>query len=128
MINGIDSTSTYGFLDDYHKWQQFLRSITIELPILDYLINIRTEYKSMFSADEVYFAQYLGMLLDLVYSAMVSPQLLILAISSHAVLLRCRCEGLEDSGTRGLFCYGFFPNLLIPTHLSGEPVEDFTES
>ena len=126
IIEGTDSIISPEFVDGHHHmWQQFLRSITTDWPPLDYLINMRTKYGSLFTAEDVYFAQYaagLGLL-----SKGVTTVLDHCHVINSPSFADTAVGGLKDSSIRGTFCYGFYPNPPMPTDLSGEAVEGFTQ-
>lgn len=95
-------------------WQQLLRTIASDWSLFDYFVNIRCKYGSLYTAEDVYFANY-------------SSALNLLANGVTCVLDHCHVmnspahsdaavKGLKDAGIRGTFCYGFYEN---PTGVEG---------
>ncbi|KAH3906997.1 hypothetical protein HBI56_113820 [Parastagonospora nodorum] len=125
-IDCRDSIIPLGFVDGHHHmWQQFLLSIATDLSLLDYLINMRTRYGSLSTAEDVYIAQYADGLSLL--SNGITTVLDHCHIFNTPSLADAAIRGLKDSGIRGTFCYGFYPNPPMPEHPSGELFEDFTQ-
>jgi cytosine/adenosine deaminase-related metal-dependent hydrolase len=126
IIDGTDSIITPGFVDGHHHmWQQFLRSIATDWSLLDYLVNMRTKFGSLFTAEDVYFAQYAaGLSLLSNGITTVLDHCHIINTPSHA---DAAVRGLKDSGIRGTFCYGFYPNPPIPAHLGRGRFENFSQ-
>lgn len=126
IIDGTDSIITPGFVDGHHHmWQQFLRSVTNDWSLLDYLINMRTKYRSLFTTDDIYFAQYVAGLSLL--SNRVTTVLDYCHIINAPSFADAAVRGLKDSGIRGTFYYGFYPNPPMLVYISGEPSENFTQ-
>lgn len=100
-------------------WQQLLRTVASDWSLFDYFVNIRCKYGSLYSADDVSFANY-------------SAALNLLANGVTCVLDHCHImkspahsdsavKALKDAGIRGTFCYGFYEN---PAGVEGGFVEE----
>lgn len=100
-------------------WQQLLRTVASDWSLFDYFVNVRCKYGSLYSPEDVYFANY-------------SAALSLLANGVTCVLDHCHImnspahsdaavKGLKDAGIRGTFCYGFYEN---PAGVDGGFVEE----
>jgi len=98
-----------GLIDTHrHVWQTPLRGLGADWTVLDYLAAVRVKLAPLFSAPDVYQANYLGALeaLDLGVTTVVDFSHCINS-PAHA---DAAIDGLEQAGIRALFCYGFADN------------------
>ena len=95
-----------GFVDGHrHIWQGAMRGVCADWSLLDYLRGIRMNAASAFGPDDMYAAQYHGGLeaLDSGVTT-VADYCHNLNTPDHA---HEAIRGLNDSGLRAIWCYGF---------------------
>ncbi|EED12323.1 conserved hypothetical protein [Talaromyces stipitatus ATCC 10500] len=98
-----------GFVDGHHHmWQQIIRGVTTDWTLFDYLVNIRSLYGSVYTAEDVELAYYAAAL-DLLNNGVtcVLEHSHIINSPKHA---DAAIRGLKKAGIRGCFCYGFYEN------------------
>ena len=98
-----------GFVDGHrHVWQTQLRNVCTDFSLWEYVLHIRLVWSTLYTDEDVYLGNYLGALeaLDAGITTIVDH---CHAINSpeHA---DAAVRGLLDSGIRGIFCFGTFPN------------------
>ncbi|KAJ4315953.1 hypothetical protein N0V84_008087 [Fusarium piperis] len=109
IIDGTDSIVIPGFVDGHHHmWQQMLRGVATDWSLLDYMINMRSVYGSLFTPEDVYLSTYVGAL-SLLNNGIttVLDHCHIINSPDHA---DAAVRALKDAGIRGTFCYGFYAN------------------
>lgn len=119
-IDGTDCIVTPGFVDGHHHvWQHLLRGVAVDWTLLDYCIEMRTLYGSLFTPEDVYLAQYAGAL------SLLSNGVTCVLDHCHIVNSPAHADaavkGLKDAGIRGTFCYGLYENPVLP----GQKAEPF---
>lgn len=107
-----------GFVDTHrHTWQTQLRTVAANWTLFDYAVNMRTIYSAFYSENDAYLGNYAGAL-DSINSGITT-------IVDHCHLINSPeyanrlIDGLQDSGIRGVFTYGFFVN---PVYDRNNPV------
>ena len=98
-----------GFVDAHrHTWQTQLRAVAADWTLFDYLVLMRMAYSAFYTEEDAYLGNYVGTLESL--NAGVTT------VVDHCHLINSPkyadrlIDGLIDSGTRAVFCYGFFIN------------------
>lgn len=98
-----------GFVDVHrHTWQTQLRTTAANWSLFDYLVDMRMKYSAFYNEEDAYLGNYLGAL-DSINSGITT-------IVDHCHLCNSPdysdrlVDGLEDSGIRGVWCYGWFVN------------------
>lgn len=92
----------------HHLWQQLLRGMATDWSLFDYFVGMRTKYGSLYSPEDVYFANYsagLNLLNNGVTTVLDHCHIMNSPAHSDAAV-----KGLQDAGIRGTFCYGFYEN------------------
>jgi cytosine/adenosine deaminase-related metal-dependent hydrolase len=101
-----------GFVDAHrHVWQTQLRGVAADWTLFDYFVRMRLGYGAFYGPEDAYLGNLCGALeaLDAGVTTLVD-HCHVLHSPEHAdEALR----GLDESGIRGVFCYGLFPS---PTH------------
>lgn len=113
IIDAKNCIVTPGFVDGHHHmWQQLIRGLTTDWSLFDYMVNIRSLYSGLFTAEDVYVANYVASL-SLLNNGVTSvlDHCHIINSPEHA---DAAIRGLKDAGIRGTFCYGFFANSPAP--------------
>ncbi|PLB48949.1 Metallo-dependent hydrolase [Aspergillus steynii IBT 23096] len=113
LIDAKDTIITPGFVDGHHHvWQHLLRGIATDWTLLDYCVEMRTLYGSLFTPDDVHVAQYAGAL------SLLSNGVTCVLDHCHVVNSPAHADaavaGLRDAGIRGTFCYGEYENPVLP--------------
>ena len=120
----IDAKNCYvipGFVDTHrHTWQTQLKTVATDWTLFNYLTYIRMAYASFYNVDDAYLGNYAG--------AVESLNAGITTIVDHCHLINSPefadrlIDGLEDSGTRAVFTYGYYVNPTYhPYHLDMSP-------
>jgi cytosine/adenosine deaminase-related metal-dependent hydrolase len=98
-----------GFVDCHrHVWQTQLRTLAGDWSLFDYLARMRLLYSAFYSPEDVYIGNYVG--------ALEAINAGITTLVDHCHILNSpehtieAVRGLNDAGTRAVFCYGLFSN------------------
>ena len=98
-----------GFVDTHrHTWQTQLRTVAADWTLFDYVVYMRMRYSAFYNQDDAYLGNYLGAL-DSINSGITT-------IVDHCHLCNSPehvdrlIDGLENSGIRGVWTYGWFVN------------------
>lgn len=108
-IDAKNCIITPGFVDGHHHmWQHLLRGITVDWSLFGYACHLRSVYGSLYTPDDVYFANYAAALslLDNGVTT-VLDHCHVINSPAHA---DAAVKGLKDAAIRGTFCYGFYQN------------------
>ena len=108
-----------GFVDTHrHIWQTQLRTVAADWSLFDYVVRMRTVYSAFYTPEDAYLGNLLGALeaVNAGVTTIVDHSHLVNSPDHADELLR----GLDNSGVRGVYRYGFFVN---PRHhpFSQEP-------
>ena len=120
----IDANGCYvlpGFIDTHrHTWQTQLKTVACDWTLFNYLTYMRMAYASFYGVEDAYLGNYAG--------AVESLNAGITTIVDHCHLINSPefadrlIDGLEDSGTRAVFAYGYYVNPTYhPYHLDMTP-------
>ncbi|KAL3443386.1 hypothetical protein BJX65DRAFT_199441 [Aspergillus insuetus] len=125
IIDGADCIVTPGFVDGHHHmWQHLLRGLTVDWSLYGYCCHLRSVYGSLYTPEDVYFANYaaaLSLLNNGVTTVLDHCHVINSPAHGDAAL-----KGLNDAGIRGTFCYGFYPNPPVPGDLASAANDTFT--
>jgi cytosine/adenosine deaminase-related metal-dependent hydrolase len=101
-----------GFVDTHrHVWQTQLRTAATDWTLFNYFTQMRWIYSSFYDPGDVYLGNLAG--------ALEALNAGITTLVDHSHIMNSpehadeAIRGLQDSGIRGIFCYGLFPN---PSH------------
>ena len=107
-----------GFVDTHrHTWQTQMRGICADWTLNDYFLGMRLAISPAYSAEEVYFGNYVGALEAL--NAGVTTLVDFSHCNNTPEHADAAIDGLRTAGIRALHCYGFFasaPSLRFPDH------------
>jgi 5-methylthioadenosine/S-adenosylhomocysteine deaminase len=134
VIDARGLIASPGFIDTHrHVWQTQLKGVAIDWSLFDYACLMRSMYSVCYGVEDAYLGNYVGAL-DAVNAGITS-------IIDHSHLQSspehsdALVEGLQDSGIRGIMCYGVYRNpkykpgdTLNPTKIIEEiagPLDDF---
>ncbi|KAB2571630.1 5-methylthioadenosine/S-adenosylhomocysteine deaminase [Lasiodiplodia theobromae] len=109
IIDATNCLVSPGYVDcHHHLWQQLLRSVGSDWSLMDYALIMRTCFGSLYTADDVYTANYAGAV-DLLHNGIttVVDHCHILNSPSHA---DAAVRALKHARIRGAFCYGLYAN------------------
>lgn len=109
IIDATNCLVSPGYVDcHHHLWQQLLRSIGSDWTLMDYALIMRTCFGSLYTADDVYTANYAGCV-DLLHNGIttVVDHCHILNSPQHA---DAAVRALKHARIRGAFCYGLYAN------------------
>jgi cytosine/adenosine deaminase-related metal-dependent hydrolase len=98
-----------GFVDTHrHTWQTQLRTVAADWTLFDYLVRMRSLYSGLYGAEDARLGNLAGAWesLDAGITTIVDHCHLINSPDHADALL----DGLQATGIRGVFCYGFFVN------------------
>ncbi|KAJ3543251.1 hypothetical protein NM208_g3668 [Fusarium decemcellulare] len=126
VIDAKDCIAIPGFIDGHHHmWQQLLRGVATDWTLLDYTVNMRSIYGSLFTPEDVYLSTYIAAL-SLLNNGVttVLEHCHIINSPAHA---DAAIKALKDAGIRSTFCYGFYPNPPLPGAV-GLHTENFSHS
>src|SRR5271155_1259341 len=103
-----------GFIDTHrHVWQTQLRTVSTDDSLADYFAHIRNTLAPCYTAEDVYWGNYVGALESL------NAGITYLVDHSHINITPDHADaavkGLRDAGIRGTYCYGTFENPPHPT-------------
>ncbi len=122
----IDATDRFvlpGFIDTHrHVWQTPLHAVGSNWSMYHYVLYMRTTYAGLYTEKDAYLGNYAGALEGLNAG--------ITTVVDHCHLVNSPAfadrliAGLQDSGTRAVFCYGFFINPVFAHDLSGYTMEE----
>jgi cytosine/adenosine deaminase-related metal-dependent hydrolase len=98
-----------GFIDTHrHVWQTQLRTVAADWSLFDYLVHMRSIYSAFYTPEDAYLGNLLGAL------EAVNAGITTVADHSHLVNSPDHADGLvrglDESGVRAVYCYGFFVN------------------
>ncbi len=108
----IDATGMIvltGFVDTHrHTWQTQLRTVAADWSLFDYLVSMRSVYSAFYSPEDAYLGNLLGALeaVNAGITTVVDHSHLVNSPEHADGLIR----GLDESGIRAVYCYGFFVN------------------
>ncbi|KAL1846711.1 hypothetical protein Plec18170_009001 [Paecilomyces lecythidis] len=109
IIDATNCIVSPGFVNTHHHlWQQLIRGVTTDWSLGNYLEHIRNVYGSLYTAEDVYTANYFAGL-DLINNGVTT-------VIDHCHILNspqhtdAAVKGLKDAGIRGTWCYGFYEN------------------
>ncbi|KAL2830800.1 hypothetical protein BDW59DRAFT_158241 [Aspergillus cavernicola] len=123
----IDATGyiiTPGFVDGHHHmWQHLLRGLTVDWSLYGYCCHLRSVFGSLYTPDDVYFANYAAAL-SLLNNGVttVLDHCHVINSTAHA---DAAVKGLKDAGIRGTFCYGFYQNPPVPGDMTSTATAEF---
>jgi len=109
IIEAEDHIVMLGFVDAHrHMWQTQLRAIMGDGTLVDYSTQIRNVYSACYDPDDV----YIGILMGYLEAINAGCTTIIdhCHIMNSMVHTQRAIDTFEDSGARGVFCYGLFPN------------------
>ncbi|KAL4961073.1 uncharacterized protein BDV14DRAFT_211286 [Aspergillus stella-maris] len=113
IIDASNCIVTPGFVNGHHHlWQHLLRGLTADWSLFGYACHLRTVYGSLYSPEDVRIANYaagLSLLNNGVTT--VLDHCHVVNSPEHA---DAAVAGLKEVGIRGTFCYGFYPNPIVP--------------
>jgi cytosine/adenosine deaminase-related metal-dependent hydrolase len=126
-INAKDCIITPGFVDGHHHmWQHLLRGITVDWSLFGYACHLRSVYGSLYTPDDVYFANYAAAL-SLLNNGVttVLDHCHVINSPAHA---DAAVKGLKDAAIRGTFCYGFYQNPKEPGDHTSTVTDTFDQA
>ena len=122
-IDAKNCIITPGFVNGHHHmWQHLLRGLTVDWSLFGYCCHLRSVYGSLYTPDDVYFANYaagLSLLNNGVTT--VLDHCHVINSPAHA---DAAVKGLKDAAIRGTFCYGLYQNPKVP----GDPASIATDT
>ncbi|KAF9884560.1 hypothetical protein FE257_001505 [Aspergillus nanangensis] len=112
-IDARECIITPGFVDGHHHmWQHLLRGLTVDWSLYGYCCHLRSVYGSLYTPEDVYFANYAAAL------SLLSNGVTTVLDHSHVMNSPAHADaavkGLKDASIRGTFCYGFYQNPKVP--------------
>ena len=124
LIDATTSIVCPGFIDTHrHTWQTQLRTVCTDDSLADYFAHIRNTLAPCYTADDVYWGNYVGALESL------NAGITYLVDHSHVNITPDHADaavrGLRDAGIRGTYCYGTFENPPHPTIKVDIPTGDW---
>lgn len=124
VINATDSIVCPGLIDTHrHTWQTQLRTLCTDDSLADYFRHIRNTLAPCYTAQDVYWGNYVGALESL------NAGITYLVDHSHINITPehadAAVKGLRDAGIRGTYCYGTFDNPPHPTIKVDVPTGDW---
>lgn len=109
LIDAKNCIVTPGFVDGHHHmWQHLLRGITVDWSLFGYACHLRSVYGSLYTPEDVYFANYAAAL------SLLSNGVTTVLDHCHVINSPAHADaavkGLKDAAIRGTFCYGLYQN------------------
>ena len=105
-----------GFVDTHrHVWQTQLRTCATDWSLFDYFCRMRSIFGSFYSPEDAYLGNYVG--------ALEALHAGITTLVDHSHIMNSpehadeAVRGLQESGIRGTFCYGLYPNQIGRAHV-----------
>lgn len=126
-IDAKDCIVTPGFVNGHHHmWQHLLRGLTVDWSLFGYCCHLRSVYGSLYTPDDVYFANYAAAL-SLLNNGVttVLDHCHVVNSPAHADMA---VKGLKDAAIRGTFCYGFYQNPTVPGDLASTAMDTFDQA
>lgn len=127
IIDASDCIITPGFVDGHHHmWQHLLRGLTVDWSLYGYCCHLRSVYGSLYTPDDVYYANYAAAL-SLLNNGVTT-------VLDHSHVMNspehadAAVKGLKDAAIRGTFCYGFYQNPKIPGDISSVATDPFNQA
>ena len=109
VIDARHAIVSPGFVDTHrHVWQTQLRTCATDWSLFDYFCRMRSIFGSFYSPEDAYLGNYVG--------ALEALHAGITTLVDHSHIMNTpehadeAIRGLVESGIRGTFCYGLFPN------------------
>lgn len=126
-IDAKNCIVTPGFVNGHHHmWQHLLRGLTVDWTLFGYCCHLRCVYGSLYTPDDVYFANYAAAL-SLLNNGVttVLDHCHVINSPAHADMA---VKGLKDAAIRGTFCYGFYQNPTVPGDLASTATDMFDQA
>ncbi|KAJ5201498.1 uncharacterized protein N7498_006161 [Penicillium cinerascens] len=126
-IDAKNCIVTPGFVNGHHHmWQHLLRGLTVDWSLFGYSCHLRSVYGSLYTPDDVYFANYAAAL-SLLNNGIttVLDHCHVINSPAHADMA---VKGLKDAAIRGTFCYGFYQNPIVPGDLASTAMDPFDQA
>lgn len=126
-INAKNCIITPGFVDGHHHmWQHLLRGITADWSLFGYACHLRSVYGSLYTPNDVYFANYAAAL-SLLNNGIttVLDHCHVINSPAHA---DAAVKGLKDAAIRGTFCYGPYQNPKEPGDFGSTATDSFDQA
>lgn len=126
-IDAKNCIVTPGFVNGHHHmWQHLLRGLTVDWSLFGYCCHLRSVYGSLYTPEDVYFANYAAAL-SLLNNGVttVLDHCHVVNSPAHADMA---VKGLKDASIRGTFCYGFYQNPTVPGDLASTATDTFDQA
>lgn len=111
VIDATNMIVSPGYVDTHrHVWQTQLRTVATDWSLFDYFVQMRSIYSGFYNPEDAYLGNYIG--------ALEALNAGITTLVDHSHIMNSpdhsdeAVRGLQDSGVRGIFCYGLFGNPL----------------
>ncbi len=120
IVDASGMIASSGFVDTHrHTWQTQLKGVAIDWSLFDYVCLMRSMYSVCYNAEDAYLGNYAGSL------EAINAGITCLADHSHLQISEAHSDGLvqgmEDSGIRGILCYGVYRN---PKYVPGDALTE----
>lgn len=127
IIDAKNCIVTPGFVDGHHHmWQHLLRGITVDWSLFGYACHLRSVYGSLYTPDDVYFANYAAAL------SLLSNGVTTVLDHCHVINSPAHADaavkGLKDAAIRGTFCYGLYQNPKEPGDFASTATDTFDQA
>lgn len=119
VIDASGMIASPGFVDTHrHVWQTQLKGVAVDWSLFDYTCLMRTMYSVCYNAEDAYLGNYVGALeaINAGITSMVDHCHLQITPEHSDGLVK----GLQDTGIRGIMCYGVYRN---PKYQPGDTIE-----
>jgi cytosine/adenosine deaminase-related metal-dependent hydrolase len=120
-IDAVGAIVLPGFVDTHrHIWQTQLRTVATDWSLWDYFVQMRLSYSTFYTAEDAYLGNFVGVLegLDAGITTVVDHCHITNTPEHGQEALR----GIQEAGSRGVFCYGTFVNVpRIPIDVPSAP-------